>query len=258
MAVKIKQILEEIGSDTLLFGSWLTAKGVTGKEQWSYVQSGWMERVSHGVYKVAGANVSLWGAISAYNTQLGKRCIVGAETALELRGYTHYVPMGKPLAFIYTAPHHEMPSWFLEHEWDRTLRYQTSSLLGTEGLDDMDVEGHRLWVSCLERAILECLNRPNAMTSLLDTYYLMELLTTLRPEVMQHLLEVCSSVKAKRLFLYMAEKANHPWLKDIDKTKIGLGSGRRMIVPKGKYIREYNMTIPRDLAMYDSDDGCIF
>ena len=250
MAVKIKQILDEIGSDTLLFGSWLTAKGVTGKEQWSYVQSGWLERVTHGVYKVAGSNVSLWGAISAYNTQLGKRCTVGAETALELRGYTHYVPMGKPLAFIYTTPHHEMPSWFMAYEWDRTLRYQTSSLLGTEGLDEMDVDGHRLWVSCPERAILECLNRPNATSSLLDTYYLMELLTTLRPRVMQQMLEKCSSVKVKRLFLYMAEKANHPWLKALDMSKIDIGSGRRMIVPQGKYVSKYNMTIPADLYNY--------
>ena len=250
MAVKIKQILDELGTDTLLFGSWLTAKGVTAKEQASYVQSGWLERVSHGVYQVAGMKVTLWGAISAYNTQLGKRCSIGAETALELRGYMHSVPMGKPLAFIFTAPHHELPTWFLEHEWNRTLRYQTSSLLGAEGLDEMEVDGHKLLVSCPERAILECLNRPNATTSLLDIYYLMELLTTLRPKVLQQLLEKCSSVKAKRLFLYMAEKANHPWWKALDTSRIDIGSGRRMIVPKGKFVSKYNITIPADLYNY--------
>lgn len=250
MAVKIKQILDELGTDTLLFASWLTAKGVTGKEQASYVQSGWLERVSHGVYQVAGMNVSLFGAISAYNSQLGKQCTVGAETALELRGYMHYVPMGKPLAFIFTAPHHELPSWFLAREWNRTLRYHTSSLFGTEGLEEMETDGHKLLVSCPERAILECLNRPHATTSLLDTYYLMELLTPLRPKVLQQLLEKCSSVKAKRLFLYMAEKADHPWWKALDTSRIDIGSGRRMIVPKGKFVSKYNITIPTDLYNY--------
>jgi len=195
-------------------------------------------------------NVSLFGAISAYNSQLGKQCTVGAETALELRGYMHYVPMGKPLAFIFTAPHHELPSWFLAHEWNRTLRYHTSSLFGTEGLEEMETDGHKLLVSCPERAILESLNRPHATTSLLDTYYLMELLTTLRPKVLQQLLEKCSSVKAKRLFLYMAEKADHPWWKALDTSRIDIGSGRRMIVPKGKFVSKYNITIPTDLYNY--------
>lgn len=250
MATKIKQIIDEIGGETLLFSSWLSAKGVNASEQATYVQNGWLEKVAYGVYKIAGANVSLFSALSAYNTQLDKQCTIGAETALELRGYMHYVPMGKPLAFLFGKPNQKLPEWFIAYEWDRTLRYQTSSLLGTEGLDEMDVEGHRLWVSCPERAILECLNRPNATTSLLDTYYLMELLTTLRPRVMQEMLEKCSSVKVKRLFLYMAEKANHPWLKALDMSRIDIGSGRRMIVPQGKYVSKYNMTIPADLYNY--------
>ncbi len=250
MAVKIKQILDRTGTDTILFSSWLASNGISRAEQVAYVQSGWLEKVTFGVYKVADASVSLWGAISAYNTQLSKQCAVGAETALELHGYTHYVPMGKPLAFIFTASHQNLPSWFLKHEWDRTLRYQKSSFLETMGVEEMEVEGHKLLVSCPERAILECLNRPHATTSLLDIYYLMELLTTLRPKVLQQLLEECTSVKAKRLFLYMAEKANHPWLKGLDMSRIDIGSGRRMIAPKGKYVSKYNMTIPTELYNY--------
>ena len=250
MATKIKQIIDEIGGETLLFSSWLSTKGVNASEQATYVQNGWLEKVAYGVYKIAGANVSLFSALSAYNQQLDKQCTIGAETALALRGYMHYVPMGKPLTFLFGKPNQKLPEWFMTYEWDRTLRYQTSSLLETEGVDEMEIEGHRLWVSCSERAILECLNRPNATTSLLDTYYLMELLTTLRPKVLQELLERCSSVKVKRLFLYMAEKANHPWLKALDMSRIDIGSGRRMIVPQGKYVSKYNMTIPADLYNY--------
>ena len=250
MAIKIKQIIDKTGTDTLLFSSWLSANGIRRTQRAAYVQSEWLDKVAYGVYKVAGANVSLWGAVSAYNSQLGKECIVGAETALELYGFAHYVPMGKPLAFLYTSSLHPLPSWFLNYEWDRILQYQTSSFLDKDGLQEMEVDGHMLLVSCPERAILECVNRPHAAASLLDTYYIMELLTTLRPNVVQQLLEKCRSVKAKRLFLYMAEKANHPWLKRLDLSKIDIGSGRRMIVPKGKFVSKYNITIPTELFNY--------
>lgn len=238
--------------ETLLFGSWLSAQGITAAEQAAYVRTGWLEKVAYGVFKVAGADVSLFSAVSAYNTQLDKQLLVGAETALELRGYTHYVPMGKPLAFLYDEHAQKLPAWFFQHEWDRTIRYQTTSFLGTDhfGVECMTVDSHSLLVSTPERAILECLNHPAATDSLMDIYYLMEMLTTLRPQLLQQLLERCASTKVNRLFLYMAEKAGHPWFRAVDVSRIHIGSGRRMIVPTGKYVRKYNMTIPSELYNY--------
>ena len=57
---------------------------------------------------------------------------------------------------------------------------------------------HDLLVSSPERAMLECLNLPDASSSLLDIYYIMEGLTTLRPKLVQTLLEACTSQKVKR------------------------------------------------------------
>lgn len=244
--------MEVAGTDTLLFSSWLLAQGITISEQHSYAQTGWLERVAYGVYKMAGSAVPLFSAVSAYNTQLRKQCVVGAQTALELRGYSHYVPMGKPLTFLFTDNSQKMPFWFLQYEWDRTIRYQTTSFLGVDGLgvEEMVIDGRKLLVSSPERAILECLNSPSAAGSLMDIYYLVEMLTTLRPKLLQQLLERCSSVKVKRLFLYMAEKTGFPWYRALDLSRIDLGAGRRMIVPTGKYVRKYNMTIPTELYNY--------
>ncbi len=252
MATKIKQIVDTKGKDTLLFSSWLSALGISRVEQAAYVKSGWLEKVAHGVYKLAGANVSLFGAISAYNSQLDKHCSIGAETALEIRGYSHYVPMGKPLAFIFTDSHAKLPHWFLTTEWDRTLRYHTISLWADNslGLEQREVDGRTLLISSPERAIMECLNRPYVAQTLMDTYYIMEMLTTLRPKLVQQLLEECSSVKVKRLFLYLTEKAKHPWLKAIDINRVDLGSGRRMISQTGKYVSKYDITIPTEVYNY--------
>lgn len=252
MATKIKQIIDAHGTDTLLFSSWLSAQGINRAEQAAYVQSGWLEKVVQGVYKVAGANVPLFSAVSAYNSQLGKQCIIGAETALEIRGYSHYVPMGKPLAFLYTSSHAKLPQWFLTTEWDRTIRYHTISLWADNslGLEQREEDGRILLISSPERAIMECLNRPFIAQTLMDTYYIMEMLTTLRPKLVQQLLEQCSSVKVKRLFLYLAEKADYPWYKAIDTSHVDLGSGRRMISPTGKYVSKYNITIPTEVYNY--------
>lgn len=253
MATKIKQITDVAGTDGLLFGSWMTRYGLDCKQQHAYMMSGWLERVSRGVYKVAGSKPTLLSAVSCYNTQLSKQCIVGALTALELRGLSHYVPMGKPLTFLFTDNRHRLPEWMLAYEWDRSIRYHTTSFLGDGfiGVESLTVEGRPLLVSSPERAMLEWLNIANATDSLLDIYYVMEMLTTLRPKLLQQLLEHCGSAKVNRIFMYMAEKANHQWLHLLQTEHIEFGKGRKMISSTGKYISKYDMTIPTELAEYE-------
>ena len=84
-----------------------------------------------------------------------------------------------------------------------TIKYMTTSFLGDEllGVETMAVNQHDVLVSSPERAILECLNLPDASSSLLDIYYIMEGMTTLRPKLIQTLLEVFTSQKVTRLFI---------------------------------------------------------
>ncbi|MBQ0090128.1 MAG: type IV toxin-antitoxin system AbiEi family antitoxin domain-containing protein, partial [Prevotellaceae bacterium] len=146
-----------------------------------------------------------------------------------------------------------LPLWMLERDWDMSIKYMKTSFLGDDhkGVETMPVGTDQLLVSSPERAILECLNLPEATSSLLDIYYIMESLTTLRPKLVQLLLESCTSQKVKRLFVYMAEKAGHPWFKALKLDVISLGTSRYMAVPTGKYISKYNMTIPKELAEYE-------
>ena len=134
-----------------------------------------------------------------------------------------------------------------------TVKYMTTSFLGDEmlGVETMTVNQYDLLVSSPERAMLECLNLPGASSSLLDIYYIMESMTTLRPKLVQTLLENCTSQKVKRLFLYMAEKAGHFWYKALKLENVNLGTSRFMITPTGKYINKYNMTISKELAEYE-------
>ena len=73
----------------------------------------------------------------------------------------------------------------------------------------------------------------------------MEGLTTLRPKLVQRLLEECKSVKVRRLFLFMAESSNHDWVKELNVEKIDLGSGKRVIVKNGVLDKKYKITVPK-------------
>jgi hypothetical protein len=75
---------------------------------------------------------------------------------------------------------------------------------------------------------------------------LVEGLTTLRPEVLQSLLEMCSSVKVKRMFLYLADQAKHSWRTELKDQRIELGSGKRSLVREGKFDARYQITVPAD------------
>jgi hypothetical protein len=73
----------------------------------------------------------------------------------------------------------------------------------------------------------------------------MESLLTLRPALVQNLLETCNSVKIKRLFMYMAEKAGLPWVEKLDLGKVDFGKGDRTIVEGGRLDPNYRITVPR-------------
>ena len=252
MATKIKKVLDLIPRDSLLFSSWMAQQGIDRKEQTLYVRSGWLERVAQGVYKIAGSAPTLYGAVASYNGQLGKRCHVGASSALDLRGYSHFISLGKPQAFLFTDKESRLPGWLPKAEWDMTVRYFTTSIFGGEtGLELYDYFGAQLLISSPERAIMECLHLSPGQFSLMDSYYVMEMMTTLRPTMIQQLMEKCTSIKVKRLFLYMAEKAGHGWFRALDLGTINLGSGMRNISATGRYISKYQMIVPSELADYE-------
>src|SRR5690606_19404881 len=98
-----------------------------------------------------------------------------------------------------------LPKWFTGYEnWnDRFTFTQTNFLPNDLGLVESNCNGHLVMVSSVTRAIMECIYLAPQKQSLLECYELLEGLNNLRPQVVQQLLEKCSSVKVKRLFLYL-------------------------------------------------------
>lgn len=248
MASKIKNIIESTPAGGVLTSSWLSQKGVSRTEQVSYVKSGWLERLYRGVYQIKGAKLKLYPSLNALNMQSGFSYHIGAITALEMKGYSHYGQFSKLKVFLYSDK--KLPEWILRSEWDMNIIPLTADKYGDIGLTEMDYEGVTVKISTPERAFFESLDLIPVYANPMDLYYIMEMLTTLRPGVIMRLLQK-ATVKTRRLFLYMADKARHQWFDELDISKIPLGSGDRSISPGGVYDSKYKIVIPKELNDYE-------
>ena len=54
-------------------------------------------------------------------------------------------------------------------------------------------------------------------------------------------------MKVKRLFFFLAARHDHAWLKRIERERIDLGKGKRLVAPGGTLDPTYEITVPKDL-----------
>lgn len=202
--------------------------------------------MAKGVVYRTGDKLSAYAAVSCYNNQLNRQLRVAAHSALELFGFNHYVPMGKPILMVaYSGT--SIPKWMIADYFDRTIKPFETNMFTTIQTSTVKVEGVDLLVSSPEQAFMECLLLASDRYGYMDLYYIMEQLTSLRADVVQTLLETIKNLRVKRMFLYMAEKAGHYWFEMLDMGKIDIGTSKLQLVENGIYISKYKITVPKDM-----------
>ena len=180
-------------------------------------------------------------------SQAKKKIHIGGHSSLALLGFAHYIEMGQNTTALFAPQGFKLPVWFSTY-WS-TFELTRSNMLPPElALTNYNTANYAIKVANPARAMLECLELAPARFDLEEAWLIMEGLNALQPGMVQELLEKCRSVKAKRLFLYFAEKANHTWFKYLSTEKINLGKGKRSIVKQGKWIAKYQITLPKNLA----------
>lgn len=235
---------------TILLASWLIKQGISYDLQKRYRKSSWIESIGYGAFKRFGDNEVTWqGGLYAIQQQSSIEAHAGALTALSIQGLSHYLRHENNKVFIFSELRKKIPTWFVNHDWKTPIDIIPTSFLPKEiGLTNYEGKTFNLKISAPERAILECLYLAPAKFDLVECYQIMEGLTNLRPALVKELLIKCTSVKTKRLFIYMAEKAKHAWLKYIEIDKIDIGKGQRSLAKGGVYIQKYRLIVPNELA----------
>ncbi|MFT6165162.1 MAG: hypothetical protein ACJA1T_000953 [Zhongshania aliphaticivorans] len=247
---KINRLLCRQPAGTALAVAWLTQEGYSPELLKQYRKSGWFDSIGTGAIVRHGDEVDYLGGVYALQTQLGLSVHPAAKTALALQGKLHYLSLSAKSVQLFAAPGDTPPLWFKKRDWGVKVSTQLTSFLPAAlGLVDINHKNFSVKVSSPARAIMECLYLAPNTQPLLEVYELMDGLNNLRPTSVQQLMEACTSIKVKRLFLYLAEKAGHQWLSYLDLERIDLGSGKRAIVKGGSYVPKYQITVPKELEV---------
>ncbi|HQU93414.1 MAG TPA: type IV toxin-antitoxin system AbiEi family antitoxin [Pyrinomonadaceae bacterium] len=246
---KINQLLNSQPPGVVFQSRWLTTQGYSLDLQRKYRTGKWLESIGNGAMIRAGDSVGYEGAIYALQKQTNMSLHPGGRTALALLGKAHYLERDTQRIIIFGAQGEDLPAWFRHHAWGVKVEYYPTTFLPPEfGLTEIELKTFSIKVSSAARALMECLYLAPEKQDLMECYELMEGLNSLRPDQVQSLLEKSTSIKVKRLFLYLAEKAGHRWFNQLKPELVNLGSGKRSIVKRGIYIDKYQITVPKELG----------
>ncbi len=245
---KLNHLLKMWPARTVSVSSWLKKQGIDRQLVNSYQKGGWLKSVGRGAFARFDEDVDWTGALYALQEQLHLPIHAGGKTALQLKGYAHFLPLGKrPRVSLFGSHLTKLPSWVRKYNWNVEIEYSTTNLFSTGnecGLTKHNLDSYSISISTPERAILEVLYLVPQRQSFEEAGLLMEGMTTLRPRLVQELLELCSSIKVKRLFLFMTAHYRHSWVGKLNLSKVNLGSGKRLIVKGGRFDSRYQITVP--------------
>jgi transcriptional regulator with AbiEi antitoxin domain of type IV toxin-antitoxin system len=248
MGTKINQITKLWKPGLVFTSSFLKQNGINYDQQLSYKKSGWLESIGNGAFKRDGDRIGWPGSLYAIQKQLVIDIHLGGKTALLQHGFSHYAYLNPGEIFLFTTSKTKVPKWFSEKLLSINPYVSRTAILPYDfprSYTEKEIDGFEIKISTPERAFLELLYFVPKRQGFDEAQKIMNGLTSLRPDLVQNLLEMCSSIKVKRLFLFMAENANHFWFNDINIKKIDQGKGKRLIVGNGRLDKKYNITVPR-------------
>jgi hypothetical protein len=252
---KLNALEQTLPQGLLVDARWMEERGYSTSLRSQYVAGGWLVQPVRGTYKRPLGELTWQKVVLSLQTLLHRDLIVGGRTALELQGFGHYLKPNGPTT-IHLYGQKSAPSWLTKLPLNERFLFHRTQTLFTYPLDpeqstlsqyttvNSDIP---LKMSTPERAFLELLDELPRHESFHQVDMLVEGLRTLSPKRLQMLLEACRSIKVKRLFFWFADRHRQPWLDRLDRDKIDLGTGKRMLVKGGILDPKYHITVPSDL-----------
>jgi hypothetical protein len=246
---KINQLISQWPKGAVFTQKYLTQLGYYRDLVKKYRKGKWIKPVGNGAFKLYHDDVDWYGGLYSLQKQLKLTIHAGGKTALELKGYAHYLRPKEHECYLFGSAGDKLPKWFLDYNWGINVLYKATNLLSEDFIKALSEYRHKefgITISSPERAVLEMLYYVPSKQGFDEALKIMEGLLGLRPTLVQELLEQCRSVKVKRLFLYMAEKLQLPWFSKLNLKSVDLGSGKRVIVKGGVLDKKYKITVPED------------
>jgi len=256
MSSKLNWLLSNTIPGGLVLQSWLSAHNISSQLARKYVQSNWLIRQRAGVYIRPGRSPQWQDAVHCLIAQNKIPIRLIGLTSLTLQGKSQYLQSSNPSVWLGVPAKVILPRWFRgfpestrkqvgneQPKWNLITMSKNKPSIENNSIE-IDINGTRLPASNLELAIFEVLDAIPKLISFDHAAELYQGLVNLSPRKVQSLLQNSSSIKASRLFLFLADFYQMPWRERLDESKIDLGSGNRKIVTGGKLDKRYQITVP--------------
>ena len=253
---KLNRLEHELPEGLLVTARWMSEHGYSTALRTQYVAAGWLEQPVRGVFRRPRGSIGWQQVVISLQMLMKLPLVAGGRTALELRGFAHYLTRTTSEIHLYGPK--PPPPWLAALPLDaRFIAHNSARLFpasdGTHPtIDEFTTMPWGQWdwpmtLSTPERAVLELIDELPARESFEQVDKLFEGLSSLSPRRLQPLLEACRSVKVKRLFFFFAARHSHAWLKRLDRKAIDFGKGKRMLVKGGRLNPAMQITVPEDL-----------
>jgi hypothetical protein len=283
-------VLGRLPPGFLVDTDWLQAQGLTRSRIHHYVRRGWLEHLVPRVYRrpslpptddhsvplarASGSSIQVRWDVAVVSAQrlVDHPFHVGGTTALDLLGLSHFLDLGRKTRVFLYDPARTAPTWltklpldaeldlkcrklFLDDElgveW-RRLDLGTGRVGGTtDAPETVESWDHFLRIASAERATIEMMDEVGTKVGFHSADKVFESLSNLRPALLTRLLQQCRSVKARRLFLFYADRHRHAWMRRLEAQSIDLGRGKRQIAKGGRLHPKYQITVPAELMRGD-------
>ena len=222
MRNKLNNLYQHLPDGVPIDSEELATLGVSAALAVRYVRSGWLIRLSRGVFSRPGP-LDLHACLRFLESRI-EGLHVGGKTALEWHGIRHYLTHRSTLR-LYGWASRSLPAWFTERfpsSYHRLRLFEEAPAEMLRVSSYQRREGAPL-VSEPERAVLELLSEVGVRVPLQEAQEIVEAAPHLRAAVLQELLARCRQVKTVRLCLMIGEELGLPWADKLDVEQLPKG-----------------------------------
>lgn len=223
---KLKTLYTELPLGSPLTSAALAKAGISADLAVHYARSGWLQRLARGVYCRPGQPLSRDASLVALGDQV-VGLHVGGKTALDWYGVRQYVSSHEIL-HLYGWVAASLPEWFVqrfpsEYHRKRLFSENPENMLHVGPFERSE---RAPLTSDPERALLELLSEVGVRQPLPEAREIMESAYSMRADVLNSLLQHCTSVKTVRLCLQLARELDLRWVSELELDKLPKGSDR--------------------------------
>ena len=245
MSSQLTWIEEQLSQSGILVSSYVVENGIPHEQIQEFIAAGALERISVGLYAKQQGFISPVEVVSALQNQMHLDVHVAAMSSLVYQNIFTPPDGNNQKLLLSSAQFIRLPKWVHQREWGAV--YSVTRMFDEYSDADfvnVNTAGHNLKVSCLELAILQCLEPVTNEERFESALNLIRQVDTIDVAKMQSLLARSKSIKTNRLLMHLAHKTQRSWFADLKQEVMQLDDEEIQVIKDGLSDPTFKITVP--------------